>query len=60
LPYNEVFLREVMRTQTLLPMAVVHRATEDTELNGYFIPKVSSGTNLSKASNIIRNALSNI
>jgi len=39
LPYNEAFLREVMRKQTLVPMSVVHRATEDTELNGYFIPK---------------------
>jgi len=39
LPYNEAFLREVMRKQTLVPLSVVHRATEDTELNGYFIPK---------------------
>jgi len=60
LPYNEAFLREVMRKQTLLPMSVVHRATVDTELNGYFIPKVSSGINLSKASIIIRDALFNI
>jgi len=39
LPYIEAFLREVMRKQTLVPMAIVHRATEDTALNGYFIPK---------------------
>jgi cytochrome P450 len=60
LPYNEAFLREVMRKQTLVPLAVVHRATEDTELNGYFIPKVSSDINLCKAHTIIRDALFNI
>jgi len=49
-----------MRKQTLAPMSAVHRATEDTELNGYFIPKVSSGINLSKAHIIIRDALSHI
>jgi len=57
LPYNEAFLREVMRKQTLVPLAVVHRATEDTELNGYFIPKVSSAINLSKSDIINRDAL---
>jgi len=60
LPYNEAFLREVMRKQTLAPMSIVHRATEDTELNGYFIPKVSSGINLSTAHIITRGALFNI
>ena len=60
LPYNEAFLREVMRKQTLAPMSVVHRATEDAELNGYFIPKVSSVINLSKAQVIMRNALFSI
>jgi len=60
LPYNEAFLREVMRKQTLAPLSVAHRATEDTEFNGYFIPKVSSAINLSKAHTIIRDALYNI
>jgi len=60
LPYNEAVLREVMRKQTLAPMSIVHRATEDTVLNGYFIPKVSSGINLSKAHIIFRDALFNI
>ena len=46
-----------MRKQTLVPLSVVHRATEDTELNGYSIPKVSSGINLSKAHIIIMDAL---
>jgi cytochrome P450 len=41
LPYNEAFLREVMRKETLVPISIVHRATEDTELAGYSIPKVS-------------------
>jgi len=60
LPYNEAFLREVMRKQTIAPMAIIHRATEDTELNGYSIPKVSSVINLSKAHVIIREALFSI
>jgi cytochrome P450 len=60
LPYIEAFLREVMRKQTVVPMSVVHRATEDAELNGYFIPKVSSAINLSKAHIIITDALFNI
>jgi len=60
LPYNEAFLREVMRKQTLIPLSVVHRATEDTGLNGYFIPKVSSEINLCKTHTIIRDALFNI
>lgn len=60
MPYNEAFLREVMRKQTLVPMSVLHRSTEDSELNGYFIPKVSGGVNLSKANIIIRDALFSI
>jgi len=60
LPYNEAFLREVMRKQTLVPLSIIHKATEDTELNGYFIPKVSSATNLSKALTIIKVALFDI
>ncbi|XP_021941664.1 probable cytochrome P450 304a1 [Zootermopsis nevadensis] len=39
LPYNEAFLREVMRKETLVPLSLLHRATEDTELGGYNIPK---------------------
>ena len=57
LPYNEAFLREVMRKQTIVPLAIFHSATEDTELNGYFIPKVSSAINLSKTHTMIRDAL---
>ena len=60
MPYNEAFMREVMRKQTIAPMAVIHRATEDTELNGYCIPKVSGIINLSKAHIIIREALFSI
>ena len=60
MPYNEAFLREVMRKQTLVPLSVFHSATEDTELNGYFIPKVRCGINLSKAHIIIGDALFNI
>ena len=49
-----------MRKQTVAPLSVIHRATEDTELNGYFIPKVSSAINLSKTHKIIMDALVNI
>jgi hypothetical protein len=31
-----------MRRETLIPMAIAHRATEDTTLSGYNIPKVST------------------
>jgi hypothetical protein len=31
-----------MRKETLVPLSVAHRATEDTELGGYNIPKVSN------------------
>jgi hypothetical protein len=61
LPYNEAFLREVMRRETVIPMAVAHRATEDTELSGYNIPKVSSCVffNLGQAHMKIKGALVN-
>jgi len=49
-----------MRKQTAAPLSIIHRATEDTELNGYFIPKVSSAINLSKTHAMIRDALVNI
>jgi hypothetical protein len=57
LPYNEAFLREVMRKEAVAPLGVLHRATEDTELGGYNIPKVSSGINLGKAHIKIKHAL---
>jgi hypothetical protein len=37
-----------MRRETLLPLSILHRATEDTELSGYNIPKVSCLINLSE------------
>ncbi|KAJ9577487.1 hypothetical protein L9F63_005988 [Diploptera punctata] len=39
LPYCEAVLRETMRKETLVPLSVVHRATEDTKLGDYDIPK---------------------
>ncbi|XP_075227318.1 putative cytochrome P450 304a1 isoform X2 [Lycorma delicatula] len=39
LPYTEAAIREALRFQTLVPLGVPHKATEDTTLGGYFIPK---------------------
>ena len=39
LPYVMATLKEVMRRQTLTPLAIGHRATEDTKFFGYDIPK---------------------
>lgn len=39
LPYMEASLRELMRIVTIFTLGIAHRATEDTHLGGYFIPK---------------------
>ncbi|OQV22183.1 Cytochrome P450 2J6 [Hypsibius exemplaris] len=39
MPYTEAVLCEVLRIACVGPMGVPHRATEDTELAGYRIPK---------------------
>ena len=41
LHYFEAFLREAMRLDTLVPLSLAHRATEDTTFRGFYIPKVS-------------------
>jgi hypothetical protein len=43
-----------MRRETLVPLSVLERATEDTELGGYNIPKVSHLINLAKNIRILR------
>jgi hypothetical protein len=52
-----------MRKETLVPLSVAHRATEDTELGGYSIPKVSNCKgiflNLSEAYIKLKGALIN-
>ena len=40
LHYAEAVLSELFRITTVAPVTPPHRATEDTTLNGYFIPKV--------------------
>ena len=40
LQYVEAVLAEVMRLNTVAPVAPAHRITEDTTLGGYNIPKV--------------------
>jgi hypothetical protein len=37
----EASLRELMRITSIFTLGIAHRATEDTHLSGYFIPKVS-------------------
>nr|CAD7202210.1 unnamed protein product [Timema douglasi] len=39
LPYIEAIQREVHRRQSLAPLSILRRCTEDTTLGGYFIPK---------------------
>ncbi|KAK3927318.1 Methyl farnesoate epoxidase [Frankliniella fusca] len=39
LPYVEATLMEVMRSNTIAPLAIPHEASEDIEMNGYTIPK---------------------
>ncbi|KAK7793941.1 hypothetical protein R5R35_011867 [Gryllus longicercus] len=39
LPYTEAIIRETLRYNTLLPLALPHLAAEDTTLGGYDIPK---------------------
>uniref|UniRef100_A0A182WIH0 Cytochrome P450 n=1 Tax=Anopheles minimus TaxID=112268 RepID=A0A182WIH0_9DIPT len=41
LPYTEAVILEVERIATVVPVGLVHRATEDVELCGYRIPKDS-------------------
>lgn len=38
-----------MRTEPVAPLAVLHVAKEDTELSGYYIPKVRKLTSVRKA-----------
>lgn len=38
--YTEASIREILRIETLVPSDVLHKATCDTELMGYKIPKV--------------------
>ncbi|KAF8192945.1 cytochrome P450 [Pholiota molesta] len=39
LPYINALIKESMRWQSIIPLAVGHMATEDDEYDGYFIPK---------------------
>jgi cytochrome P450 len=39
LPYTEATLLEIQRQATLLPLSLIHRATESTKLAGYDIPE---------------------
>ncbi len=40
LPYCEAALREVLRFETLVQSNIGHKALEDTQFQGYTIPKV--------------------
>ena len=39
MPYMEASLRELMRIVSVFSLGIAHRATEDTHLGGYFVPK---------------------
>ena len=40
LPYTEAVLMEVQRMGDIVPLSVAHQALKDTQIQGYFIPKV--------------------
>ena len=42
LVYINALIREVMRWHTVLPLSLPHATTADEELNGYFIPAVTT------------------
>ncbi|CAK8678676.1 unnamed protein product [Clavelina lepadiformis] len=39
MPYTSAFMQELMRFRAVVPIALPHKTNEDSELNGYFIPK---------------------
>ena len=39
LPYVNAVVKEVSRWHSVLPFGIAHRAIEDDEYNGYFIPE---------------------
>uniref|UniRef100_H2Z299 Uncharacterized protein n=1 Tax=Ciona savignyi TaxID=51511 RepID=H2Z299_CIOSA len=39
LPLLRAFIQEVYRYQTIKPLSIKHRTSEDVEIGGYFIPK---------------------
>lgn len=39
MPYAEAVLSEVLRISSTVPLAIAHSSVEDTEFNGFFIPK---------------------
>ncbi|XP_036996242.2 cytochrome P450 1A4-like [Artibeus jamaicensis] len=39
LPYTEAFINEIFRHASFVPFTIPHCTTEDTTLNGYFIPR---------------------
>ncbi|CAH4035727.1 probable cytochrome P450 304a1 [Pieris brassicae] len=42
LPYTEACLREIMRSDTLVPLGIGHRTLTDTKIDGYTIPENTS------------------
>ncbi|CAF4815057.1 unnamed protein product [Pieris macdunnoughi] len=42
LPYTEACLREIMRTDTLVPLGIGHRALTESKIGGYTIPENTS------------------
>ena len=38
LPFVEATILELLRYKTLVPMGLLHRTLNDTEVGGYFIP----------------------
>ena len=41
LPFTDAFITEVMRMSSVVPLGVPHFAMNDTQLQGFTIPKVA-------------------
>ena len=39
MPYTNAFIQELFRFRTIAPFGLLHKTTQDVELNGYRIPK---------------------